>query len=218
METLQNCPLFLDIDKQDILPLLDCLKSVQKTHKKNSFVFRAGDKATTVGIVLKGNVHVMQEDFWGNRTILANIESGGVFAEAFSCSQTNTLPISVIAASAAEVLLLDYQRIITSCSSACAFHTKLIKNMLKILAGNNIRLTQKMEHITQRTTRQKLLSYLSEQAKLAKANKANSFYIPFDRQQLADYLSVDRSALSNELSKMRQDGLLLYHKNHFELL
>jgi CRP-like cAMP-binding protein len=212
---LQDCPLFSEISATDLKVMLDCLQAKQRSYQKGSFIFRVGDQATSVGVLLSGDVQVMQEDFWGNRTILAHIEPGDLFAEAFSCSQSDSLPISVIATEDSRVMLLDYKRIITSCSSACVFHTRLIRNMMQILARNNIRLTQKMEHITQRTTREKLYSYLSEQAK---ASGSNSFSIPFDRQELADYLSVDRSALSNELSKMRNQGILQYHKNQFELL
>jgi CRP-like cAMP-binding protein len=168
-----------------------------------------------VGVVLRGDVHIMQEDYWGNRTILARVDPGGLFAEAFSCSQTDELPVSVIAVEKSDVLLVDYKRIITTCSSGCAFHSKLIRNMMQILARNNILLTQKMEHITQRTTREKLFSYLSAQAKRAGSPR---FVIPFDRQELADYLSVDRSALSSELGKMRAAGILSFEKNRFEFL
>ncbi|MDR3053486.1 MAG: Crp/Fnr family transcriptional regulator [Coriobacteriales bacterium] len=213
--TLTRCPLFRGINEADLATLLSCLGATRASVAKGGFVFRAGDAARKVGVVLSGDIHIMQEDFWGNRSILARIEPGELFAEAFSCSQIDTLPVSVVATRPSEVLLVDYKRIITTCSSACTFHASLIHNMLRILARNNIGLTQKMEHITQRSTREKLFSYLSAQAKQAGSNR---FCIPFDRQELADYLSVDRSAMSSELGKMRDAGILRFEKNRFELL
>ena len=178
-------------------------------------MFSSGDSAHFVGVVLSGSVHVLQEDYWGNRTILAHIPPGGLFGEAFSCAETDSLPVSVAAAEKSEVLFIDYKQIITTCTSACMFHMALIKNMMKLLAQKNIMLTQKMEIITHRTTRERLLAYLSAQA--IKAGKSH-FTIPFNRQQLADYLSVERSAMSTELSKMQSDGLIRTDRSKFELL
>ena len=213
--TLKKCPLFANINDAELRPLLACLASVQRSYKKNTFVFAAGEEVRSVGVVLSGSVHVLQEDYWGGRSILARVETGGLFGEAFSCAQTQHLPVSVIAAAKSEVLLVDYKRIVGTCSSACAFHTTLIKNMMKLLAEKNILLTQKMEIITHRTTRERILAYLSEQAVAAQSNR---FTIPFNRQQLADYLSVDRSAMSAELSRMQADGLLCTTRSEFELL
>ncbi|MCL2066949.1 MAG: Crp/Fnr family transcriptional regulator [Treponema sp.] len=210
-----NCILFAGIDESDIRALLDCLSARQRRFKKNSFIFDAGDKIESIGIVLSGAVHVLREDFWGKRKIVARLEGGGLFGEAFACAGTEEIPVSVMAAEDTEVLFVNSGRIIRSCQSACAYHTALIKNLILLLAEKNIALIQKLECITQPTTREKLLTYLSEQAHLA---AKNSFSIPFNREELADYLSVERSAMSAELSKMKNDGLILYKKNHFELL
>jgi CRP-like cAMP-binding protein len=214
-EVLRACPLFAGIDESELQALLDCLSASKRHFAKGSFVFMTGENVTAVGVVLSGSVHVLQEDFWGNRTILAHVGPGGLFAEAFSCAEVDKLPVSVIAAEPSDILFIDYKRIATTCSSACTFHTGLIKNMMHILAQKNVQLTQKIEHVTGRTTRAKLLAYLSAQARKA---ADNIFEIPFSRQELADYLSVDRSAMSNELCKMRDEGILRFHKNRFELL
>jgi len=195
--------------------LLACLSCRRQTYEKGSYILMAGNRVVDIGIVLSGRALVLKEDFWGNRTILSEIEASNLFAEAFSCAGEEALPISVMATEPTEVLFLDYRRIVTSCTSACVFHTALIQNMLQVVARNNIMLVEKIEHITKRTTRKKLLSYLSEQARLKGSHR---FEIPYDRQELADYLAVDRSAMSAELSKMRDAGLLRYHKNTFELL
>ncbi|GHS85739.1 Crp/Fnr family transcriptional regulator [Synergistales bacterium] len=214
-QRVKTSPLFVDIDERDLSALLDCLAAEQSHFEKHSFIFTEGEAATRLGVVLSGSVHVVRDDFWGNRTIVARIEPGDLFGEAFSCAAVDRLPVSVVSCEKSEILLLDYGRVITTCASACAFHNVLVKNMTKILAAKNILLTQKMEYLTRRTTREKLLSFLSAQAK---RKGGNSFEIPFDRQELADYLSVDRSALSGELSRMRDEEIIRFHKNHFEIL
>lgn len=214
-EIVKQCSLFTEIDESDLRTLLDCLMAVPRSCRKNEFVFSAGDAISSVGIVMSGVVHVLQEDYWGNRTIIAHIPPGGLFGEAFSCAEIDSLPVSVIAVEKTEVLLIDYKRIVTTCSSSCVFHLALIKNMLKLLAQKNIMLTQKMEIVTRRTTRERLLAYLSVQA--IKVGK-NHFTVPFNRQQLADYLSVERSAMSAELSRMQADGLIRTNRSEFELL
>ena len=211
---ITGCPLFKDIGAADLSALLNCLSAIKKHYQKNDLIFLAGQKAEKVGIVIRGSVHVVQEDFWGNRSIFAYIVAGGLFGESFSCSKVECPPVTVIAAEDTDVLLVDYRKIITTCSPTCAFHTGLIKNMLQILAADNIMMTQKMEHITKRSTREKLLSYLSLQALQAGKNR---FAIPFNRQELADYLAVDRSALSKELGRMRDEGILDFKHNNFEL-
>lgn len=194
--------------------MLQCLSAIQRMYAKNSLVFAAGTPAESVGVVLSGRVDIVQEDFWGSASILARLEPGDLFGEAFSSAQVVSLPVSVIAVEDSEILLLDYQRILTTCTGACKFHDQLIANMLKVLAQKNIALTQKMEHLTRRTTREKLLSYLSTQALRA---GSNAFTIPFNRQELSAYLAVDRSAMSSELGRMQREGLLTFDKNHFTL-
>jgi CRP-like cAMP-binding protein len=212
---LRNCHLFAGITAPDLEPLLNCLCAKRKRFAKNRFIAIAGEKVDSVGIVLSGAIHIVREDFWGKRKIVTRIEPGEIFGEAFACAGVKKLPISIMVAEESEILFVDCTRMMTSCSSACAFHAKLIKNLAFALAESNVALTQKLKHITQPNTREKLLSYLSEQAQLA---GSNAFDVPFNREELADYLSVERSAMSAELSKMQKDGLMLYRKNHFELL
>lgn len=211
---LKKSFLFSGIQEHEFMAMLGCLSATAKKYPKNSYIFRAGDSVSTVGLVLSGSIHIIKEDFWGNRTILNQATPGQLFAEAFSCAQTSNLPVSVVSASPCEVMFFNYQKILSVCSSACSFHARLIQNMLKTVAENNLALTRKIEHISQKTTRDKLLSYLSEQAQTA---GQNSFTIPFNRQQLADYLGVDRSAMSNELGKMKDEGVVDFDKNYFSL-
>ncbi len=215
LSALKSCPLFADISAEQLESLLNCLDASEKSFGKNKFIFLAGEPAVSVGIVLSGSVTILHEDFWGNRSILMRLGPGDLFAEAFSCAGSEPLPVSAIADEKTTIMLIDCRRIISTCSSSCVFHASLIKNLLVILAQKNIQLTRKIEHLTKHSTREKLLSYLSSQAQAAGKSK---FDIPFNRQELADYLSVDRSAMSAELGKMRDEGLLRFERNHFELI
>lgn len=212
---LKNCLLFSDIHEDDIVKLLGCFNAIEKKILKDEYIFNAGTTTDYVGIVLSGSVYIIQEDYWGNRTILSSIEAGGLFGETFSYSNTKVLPISVTAHEDSTILLINCKKIMDTCSSACIFHSTLIKNMIKILANKNVYLTKKINHITKKTTKDKILSYLSECAIYSGSNK---FQIPFNRQELADYLSVERSALSNTLCKMRDEGIIEFHKNEFSIL
>lgn len=212
---LKKCPLFSDIDIQDIEILLNCLNIKKRRIKKDELIFTSGDKLEYIGVVLSGNVYIVQEDYWGNRTIIASISQCGIFGESFSCSQIQSIPVSIIANTDGSILLIDCTKILTLCPSSCSFHSLLISNLMKVLANKNIALTSKMKHITKKTTREKVLSYLSE---CAVSFGKNYFEIPFNRQELADYLSVERSALSNTLCKMRDEGIIEFHKNKFHIL
>ena len=211
---MKNCALFASIEREKIDILLKCLSAKRQNYMKEEFVFLTEEPARYVGVVLVGGVNVIQEDYWGNRTILTHINAGELFGEAFSCAEIKKLPVSVIATDVSEILLIDYKKIVTVCSSSCGFHTQLISNMLRILANKNIMLTRKMGYISKRTTREKLLSFLSAQAIQFKSNVV---VIPYNRQELADFLCVDRSALSREIALMKKDGLLEYEKNRFVL-
>ncbi len=208
------CPLFDGIGHDELRALLSCLTATQRQYEKGSYIFAAGDAVTTVGVVLAGGVNILKEDFWGNRSILAHIEPGGLFGEAFSCAQVDKLPVSAAATEKAFILLIDYRKIVSTCPSACTYHTGLIRNMVRILAQKNVALTEKIDCVSRRTTREKLLSYLSAEALRA---RSNAFAIPFNRQELADYLAVDRSAMSAELGRMRDEGIVRFEKNRFEL-
>lgn len=213
-EILKKCPLFAGITEDDMKSLLACLNAKEINVNKGEMILNVGDRPEYIGIVLKGNVHIVQEDYWGNRTILMDVQEGGLFGEAFSCAGASEFPISVLARESGMFLLVDCQKMSTTCSSSCSFHAHLIRNLMKILANKNIMLTRKMKHITKKTTRDKVLSYLSE---CAMSNGSNSFTIPFNRQELADYLSVERSALSNTLCKMRDNGEIQFEKNKFTI-
>lgn len=214
-EILEHCALFDGVRPEDRVPMLGCLGAKVVEVKKNQFVFQEGDRADTVGIVLEGSVQMIREDYYGNRSIVARIEASGIFGESFACSDTGTFPISVVAAEDSRVMLLDSRRITVTCANACEFHNRMIFNMLKIIANKNLVLNQKIEVTSKRTTREKLMTYLTAQAK---ASRSESFTIPYDRQGLADYLEVERSAMSTELGKLKKDGIIDFDRSNFQLL
>lgn len=215
LKLLENSSLFKGVGETELRSVLTCLKAYWRTYQKGGCVFRRGDRITAVALLLEGAVHIRKEDYWGNLSILDEIEAGEVFGEAYACLNDGEMQNDAVAVKDSRVLFLDVKRVLTICSSACRFHGKLIQNLLAVLALRNRALTQKLEHMSQRSTREKLLSYLSEQS--LKAGMP-SFDVPFNRQQLADFLSVDRSAMSNELCRMRREGILEFDRNHFVLL
>lgn len=213
-EAICGSALFRGIYPQDIDRVLYALNAVKRTYAKDDFVFVATDKVSSVGIVLSGRVQVVQEDYWGNRSILAFKEPGDMFGEAIALGDLNVVPVSVIATEHTEVLFIEAARLMRETSQTKRFRPVLVENLVHILANNNIMLSGKVSHVTKRTTREKLLSYLSS---VAQAKGSNVFDIPFNRRELAQYLAVDRSAMSTELSKLQTDGFLEYDRNHFIL-
>lgn len=207
--------LFYGLSMEEIDSALKCLSAQRKRYRKSDLIYEMGKPIDRMGIVVEGMVTVEKTDFWGNRSILTMVEEGQVFGEVFAGLGIKAAETEVTAASDCEVLFLDVARILTRCSQDCKVHNQIIRNYVELLTQKNYQLRRKMEHLTQRTTRNKLMSYLSEQAAIHGSNK---FRIPYDRQQLADYLCVERSAMSKELGKMRDEGLILFSKNQFEII
>ena len=215
LEILRKCPLFYGIDNGSLLKMLVCLGAKVESFDKKYTVMAEGNPAKYVGIVLSGSVQIIQIDYYGNRSILSSIEPSQVFAEAFACAEIKSIPVTVIANEPCEVMLIDCNHILHTCSNNCGFHQQLIFNLMRDLAVKTIMFHQKIEITSKRTTREKLMTYLMFQAKKA---ESSSFEIPYDRQELADFLEVDRSGLSAEISKLRNEGIIESKKNHFELL
>ena len=212
---LQTCPLFQNMEPAGLTDMLSCLHAKTVVVIKNQTILREGDPAGNIGIVLSGTVQVIREDYDGNRNIVSIIEAGQMFAEVFACAGLETMPVSVTAVSDSEILFVDCRRILTGCPNACEFHGRLIGNLLKIVATKSLMLNQKIEIISKRTTREKLLTYLRMQAKQCGSRE---FTIPYDRQALADYLGAERSAMSAEIGKLCKEGVIESRKSWFKLL
>ena len=211
---LSNTSLFHGIREQEIGAMLGCLGSRERRYKKDEIIFRAGEAVTEIGLVESGSANVVVNFWWGNSNIFGHVRKGDIFAENYAAIPGKELLCDVVAAEDAEVLFLSLGKVLATCKNSCPFHHRLTHNLLRISAQKNLNLSTRMMHIAPKAIRERLLSYLSEQAM---ENGAAHFTIPFSRQQLADYLGVDRSALSNELSKMQRDGLIEYRKNEFTL-
>ncbi len=214
LPVIASSKLFSGISEAEISAMLSCLSAKKESFPKEAFLLRAGDTTQSIGLVLSGTILIIQEDIWGNRNIVSKAGPGQTFAATFACAPGALLNVSVTAETPVTVLFLNIRRILTLCPSACAHHNRIIRNLLGELASKNLRFSEKLTHMGQRTTRAKLMSYLS-----AEAQRLGSceFDIPYSRQQLADYLAIERSGLSVELGKMRDAGLLDFHKNHFIL-
>lgn len=212
---LTTTPLFRGMEPQDISSMLGCLRARQQSFAKGQVIYQAGDCVTAMGMVLEGSVRIQRDDFWGNTSILSVLQPGQMFAETYACVPHEPLMVSVVAEQPSTVLFLETPRMLQVCSNGCTFHQKLVENLLMISAEKNLSLSRKIACTTAKTIRGRLLTYLSHQAQ---RQQSASFQIPFQRQQLADYLNVERSALSNELSKMQRDGLLKVEGRHFILM
>ena len=214
LSVIRSSQLFSGVSENELTAMLSCLDTREEDFPKDAFILRAGDTAESIGLVLSGSVLVIQEDIWGNRNIISKAGAGQTFAAAFACAPGSRLNVSVIAETPVTAMFLNVKRILNVCPSACAHHSRIIRNLLGELAEKNLRFNEKLTHMGQRTTRAKLMSYLSAEAQ---SIGKYEFDIPFSRQQLADYLAVERSGLSLELGKMRGEGLIDYHKSHFIL-
>lgn len=215
LPVLYTCPLFRDIEETDLLRMLTCLRARTEVFDKKYTILAAGYPAKYMGIVLSGTVQVIQVDLDGNKSILASFGPGQVFGEAFAIAMTPTMPVSVVAAEESEVMLIDAGHIIHTCETPCVFHQQLIFNLMRDLADKAIFFHQKLEIASRRSTREKLLTYLQFQAS---RTETQSFEIPFNRQELADFLDVDRSGLSVEIGKLAKEGILESNRNRFTLL
>ena len=214
ISVLRRCPVFKNIPREQISDLIRSLNGVLKSYRKNEFIVFSGECIAEIGIVLSGSVSVIKEDFWGNRDIRDKIGIGGIFGEAICFSKIKSVSPGVCANSDCTILFISAENITGGCVGDERLKSTILSNMLTIMADKTVMLNRKIEHIVKRTTRDKLMSYLSSQPAL---NGKNEFDIPFNRQELADFLSVDRSAMSNELSKLQKEGMIEFKKNHFIL-
>ena len=212
---LKRTKLFSGVGEEDIASLLSCLGARKKEYKKGEYILREGEHISDVFILVEGKIHIQKDDYWGNRSILSVISVGEMFGEGYAAPESGALLNDVVAVEYSSVIFFDVKRILTTCSSACRFHNMIVQNMFFAISDKNRRLVQKLGHMSGRTTRAKLISYLSEEAK---RQSSSAFTVPFNRQQLADYLCIDRSAMSNELCKMRDEGMIRFEKSRFELL
>ena len=212
---LRKCSLFSEIEDQHLIAMLSCLSAKRVSFDKKYTIFAQGNPAKYIGILLSGSAQIVRHDYYGNRSIVSGVMPGELFGESFACADMEVLPVSIVANEPCEVLLIDSGHVLHTCTNGCEFHRRMIYNLMRDLAAKNIMFHQKLDITAKRTTREKLLAYL---AYMEQQTGAHEFEIPFDRQELADYLEVDRSGLSVEIGKLRREGVLDCRKNHFTLL
>ncbi len=211
---LLNHPLFAKMDQQELSQILSCLDGRRQSFAKGAFIFLAEESSPRLGILLSGKAQIIKENIYGDRMIIGDLEPGNLFGETYACMGLLKIPVSVETTEDCSVLLLDINRMLTTCGKACVFHQQLIANLLNIVATKNMLLNRKMSYITHKTIRGRLLAYLEDQAE---SSGSRAFEIPFNRNELADYLCMDRSALSRELGRMKKEGLLDFHRKAFRL-
>lgn len=224
LKIILDNPIFRGIEDEDMKGLLDFLEARRERYAKDSLIFHMGDTTERMGIVLSGGVNILRTDLWGRQSILDHVSPGEVFGETYACLGGEPLMVDAAAAGETEILFLRIRKLMTEdpgserkakeTPSGENARRRLLQNMLYVMTGKNLNLARKINHITPRSIRGRIESYLSGEAL---RRKSVEFDIPFNRQQMADYLLVDRSALSAELSRMQEEGLLTFRKNHFLL-
>lgn len=210
-----NSPLFTGIDTADRKAMLGCIGYHISTYQKGEVVAFEAENIKHIGIILSGRVDMVKEDLWGNKTMLLRAGKDEMFGETFACGEDNLSVVTFVVSEDAKILFLPFDRVMHSCTMACVFHHRLIENMVHIIANKNRDLMRKVEVVSKRTIREKILTYLSIQAQ---TQNTRYLQIPLGRVELAEYLCVDRSALTRELAKMKDDGLIDYDKNCFRML
>ena len=214
IKILKNSALFYGLSEEEITKALKYSKMGICGYKKGTYVFNSGDVIKNIGLVVEGTVMVEKEDYYGNRSIIAVVREGDIFGEVYACIKNGQSDVSVSTIKDSKILMVNVEFILSGERDVDGLSGVIERNLVSILAQKAYILNKKISHITKRTTREKLMSYLSVTARDSGSGK---FKIPFNRQELADYLCVDRSAMSNELSKMRKEGIIEYNKNYFEI-
>ena len=212
---IKNSSVFYGMNDEELKGLLECFNARLKKYEKNDLIIRQGDLISNIYLILDGEVNIEKDSFWGRRIIISRLEKNDNIALSFVGSKSVESSIDATAVKDTLVLILGYEKCTCMCQNACTRHKVLINNLFQILSKENLELIQKIENISQKTIRDKILTFLSNEAQ---KKHSNTFDIQFNRQDLADYLNIDRSAMSFELSKLQKEGILKFNKNHFELM
>lgn len=214
IKILSKSALFHGVAEENLGQLLQCLGARERSYRKGDILLLAGTRPTEIGIIVEGEAQITREDADGERAILSELLRADIFAEAYVAASHSEIPITVVAVTNCRVVWVLFEKVVTQCAGACEFHQGLIENLMRVIAEKNIAMNERMRLFSCKTTRKKILTYLKDYRDYAGTAR---FRIPFQRNELADYLSVDRSALSRELGKLRDEGLIRFQRNEFEL-
>lgn len=212
---LKNTQLFSGASDEDIEAMLGCLQAKLCTYNRGEYVMHEGERVERLMMLAEGRLHIQRDDYWGNRSIISTVGEGEMFGEAYCAPESGAIMNDVLAVEDSAVIFLDIGKLLTVCPNGCKFHAMAVKNLFFAISEKNRKLVRKLGYMSKRTTREKLMNYLSDEAR---RQNSSTFCIPFNRQQLADFLSVDRSAMSNELCRLRDEGLIEFEKNRFRLI
>jgi CRP-like cAMP-binding protein len=210
---IKGTPLFFGIKEDEVKGILECFNARVRNYDSGDVILRQGEHVSNIYVVLEGAVNIEKDSYWGRRIIVSRLSANDNLALAFVASK-NVSNVDAVAVKDSKILVMNYEKCTSMCQNVCTRHRLLISNMFEVLSKENIELIQKIENISQKTIRDKLLTYLSNEST---KRKSNTFEISFNRQDLADYLNIDRSAMSFELSKMQNEGIISYSKNKFIL-
>lgn len=213
IEKIKRAPLFRDINEENILKFLHCSKGRIKNFEKGEIIILAGNISENFGLLVEGVAHVVREDYWGNKTIVGELHENEIFGEVFAL-QKIPLENTAIAKTNCKILFINTTLIINPCKDGNSFHDTIVRNLILILAKKTMMMNRKLEHITKRSMKDKILSYLSG---ISEKENKKTFSIPYNRTELSEFLCVDRAALSKELSKLQKEGYITYKKNIFTL-
>ena len=210
----KKCPVFDGIGIESLSALFACLGVKRRRLARGDALMRSGERADRIGILLSGALSVSAYDLEGRRTVIKRIGPAEIVAAAQSLSGTEKMSVDVEADEDCDVLLVKADRIVSPCENSCSFHARLVRNIVRALAVKTLELNRKIEMLSHRSTQDRLMAYLRS---VAQQKGTAEFDIPFDRQQLADYLCVERSALSAEISRLSRLGLITSRKSHFTI-
>lgn len=215
IDELLTMKVFKGISSIEMESMMVCLGTYMKDYTKEQYIILSEDVVDAVGLILSGDVQMIREDLWGNKTLLVSMKYGDLFGETFACGVNNNATVSFIASTNSKIMFIPFNRIMHTCSSSCRFHHTLIQNMITLIAEKNANLMDKVDILSKKTLREKISTYL-----LNESGKYKSLYfdISFGRVQWAEYLNADRSALTRELNAMRDEGMIEFDKNSFHIL
>ena len=211
-EIVKNNPLFYNVTYDEFVRILNCLSTRTSSHGKNETIINEGDEVTFIGVIISGSVKIIKEDERGNVSMYTELPEYGMFGDILVSAGITHSPVMIFANEDTDILKINSKKLLTMCPSACSSHIKLLGNLLREVAKKSFSLNRKIEVLSKRSTREKILCFFD-----LYRNGNKKFTIPYNREEMADYLCVDRSAMSYELSKMRDDGMIRYRKNEFEI-
>jgi CRP-like cAMP-binding protein len=214
-DVIKKVKLFDDVDDDGIKRLLACLSPAVRALGEGEIVLSSGEVTGSIGVVLSGSVHGVSLNHDGSQTLIALKTAGEIYGEILACTEGTPSPVSIYSVGRSVVMLIDYERLLKLCPDACGHHSLLIRNMLRVISRQYFALHENIGYLTKKSVRAKLCAYLSAKSG---PERQSQFILPMNRREMAEYLGIDRSAMSRELGRMKKDGIIDFYKNSFKIL